>query len=65
MARVLIDTGPLVAIVSARDASHRTCVEQLQELTPSLYTCWPVLTEAAWLLRRYPGAIRQLLSICD
>ncbi len=60
--RVLIDTGPLVAILSEDDAQHRVCVDTLATLTPPLFTCWPVLTEAAWLLRRQPTALQKLFG---
>jgi uncharacterized protein len=59
--RALIDTGPLVAILHAADSSHDECTEQLRHLQMPLLTCWPVLTEAAWLLRGSPQAVQQLL----
>jgi uncharacterized protein len=62
MKRVLVDTGPLVAIMSPADQHHKTCLEALHDLPGPLFSCWPVITEAAWLLRRRPGVVRQLLD---
>ncbi len=63
--RVLIDTGPIVSILSESQQFHKQCLETLRDLKPPLYTCWPVLTEAAYLLRRKPATVRNLLASTD
>jgi uncharacterized protein len=57
---VSIDAGPLVAIVSLRDAHHQECVAELSTLPTPLLTCWPVLAEAFWLVRQNPAAVAGL-----
>jgi len=53
-------------MMSDRDAHHALCVAQSRQLSRTLYTCWPVVTEAAHLLKRTHGAIDGLLySIRD
>ncbi len=54
---VLIDAGPLVAIVSRKDAQHHRCVEALSNLPTPLLTCWPVLAEVCWLVRHHSDAV--------
>lgn len=49
MTRVLLDTGPLVALLNRRDAHHAWAVEVASHLSEPLWTCEPVLAEAAYL----------------
>lgn len=63
--RVLIDTGPIVAMLSESDQHHERCGVQLDELRPPLLTCWPVVTEAQWLLRHDDQAVDGLFRAFD
>lgn len=49
---VLVDTGPLVALLNARERRHAWVSAQLSTIPAPLFTCEPVLSEADHLLRR-------------
>jgi hypothetical protein len=47
---VLVDAGPLIALIHADDRHHDRCVGTFRGLAEPLGTVWPVLTEAMYLL---------------
>jgi hypothetical protein len=49
---VLVDAGPLVALLDQADPAHAACVAALQTFRHPLITVWPALTEAMYLLGR-------------
>jgi len=53
---ILVDAGPLVALVDAGDQHHAKCVAALKGLREPLATVWPPLTEAMYLLTDLPKA---------
>jgi uncharacterized protein len=53
---ILIDAGPLVALVDSRDQHHAGCVAALKQVREPLATVWPALTEAMYLLSDIPEA---------
>ncbi|MDA2912046.1 PIN domain-containing protein [Nitrospiraceae bacterium AH_259_D15_M11_P09] len=50
MNAILVDAGPLVAVLHRDDQHHQLCVDTLARLTDPLVSAWPVLTEAMYLL---------------
>ena len=47
----IVDTGPLVALLDARDSAHGWTIRQLRQITGPLLTCEAVVAEALYLLR--------------
>jgi predicted nucleic acid-binding protein len=47
---ILVDAGPLVALIHADDRHHERCTKVLRTLHEPLATVWPAYTEAMYLL---------------
>ena len=63
MNALLVDAGPLIAILDADDAQHARCVAFLATEPPPLVTTWPVISEAAWMLRKTSGGVDALMTL--
>jgi hypothetical protein len=48
---ILIDAGPMVALLSANDRHHVSCRATLVRIDEPIATVWPAFTEAMYLLR--------------
>ena len=60
---VIVDTGPLVALLNRRDTHHKWVVQQLADMQPPMLTCEAVLAEATNLTRAVPGARAALIEM--
>jgi predicted nucleic acid-binding protein len=61
--RLLLDTGPLVALLNGRDQRHDWASLQWAQAAVPLRICEPVLTEACFLLRAVPGGAQAVMEL--
>lgn len=61
--KVLLDTGPLVALLNGSDRYHAWARDQFAVIEPPLATCEAVIVEACHLLRHQPDGERIVLDI--
>lgn len=62
--QVILDTGPLVALLNARDQWHDWTRRQLAGIAPPLLTCEAVISEACFLVQRAGGDPEWVLRQC-
>jgi uncharacterized protein len=62
---ILIDAGPLVALLHADDQWHDACVRAFRKIKEPLGTVWPVFTEAMYLLSFSWKAQQALWELLD
>ena len=61
--QVILDTGPLVALLNQRDRYHGWARDRFADVEPPLATCEAVIVEACHLLRDRPGGERVVLDV--
>ncbi len=63
--QVLLDTGPLVALVNRRDRFQQWVRTEWNQIEPPLLTCEAVITEASFLLRSVYGGQKAVMSLIE
>lgn len=62
---ILVDAGPLIALIHADDQQHERCKEVFDFLREPMGTVWPALAEAVYLLSfswRAQGAFWEMME---
>lgn len=62
---VIVDTGPLVALLDKSDNHHTWAAGEVERLTPPMLVCESVLSEALFLLAQNPKAQIELLLLLE
>jgi uncharacterized protein len=64
-ASVIVDTGPIVALLDADDQHHAWVKAQFARLRPPLITCEAVLTESCFLIARGGGGASAVIQLAE
>jgi uncharacterized protein len=63
VSEIIVDTGPLVAMLVRTDAHHGWTVDRLRELRPPFLTCEPVLAEVAHLVGKVSHGVERFVDL--
>src|SRR5688572_18906197 len=61
--RIVVDAGPLVAVFSRSDQHQHWARNEFERLTPPVFTCETVLSEAQWLIQQRGGKPHAMLEL--
>jgi predicted nucleic acid-binding protein len=62
---VILDAGPLIALVNPRDRFHEWVRHQFADIRPPLVTCESVISEACFSSRRTRGKVANILGLIE
>jgi len=60
---IIVDAGPLAALMVRTDDHHVWSLDRLRELPPPFLTCEPVLAEVAHLVRRVRHGLERFVEL--
>ena len=60
---VVVDAGPLIALLNRREGHHAWVAEQFRHIRPPAITCEAVLSEAVFLLRNIHDGVDSLMQL--
>lgn len=60
---VILDTGPLVALLNRHDRHHQWAKDQWAQIDPPLLTCEAILAEACFLVQPFAGGQTAVLEM--
>ena len=60
---IIIDSGPLVAILDKRDQYNEFAINKMETLPAPFYTCEAVITESFFLLQSVPQGSERLIAL--
>ncbi len=63
MTSIIVDSGPLVALLNRRERNHSWVVKVMDTIEPPLFTCDAVLSETCFLLRHIDGGSDSVLEL--
>ena len=63
VSEIIVDAGPLVALLVKTDRHHGWVVDRLRELHPPFATCEAVLAEVAHLVRRVRHGLERFIDL--
>ena len=62
---VIVDAGPLIALVDERERYHGWVRSRFSEIVPPLRTCEAVLSEALFLAQRWSAGLPAILGLFE
>jgi uncharacterized protein len=60
---VIVDTGPLVALLNRRERHHGWAAKTMDTIEPPIFTCDAVLSEACFLLQDIDGGSDAVMEL--